>query len=315
MTAAARRRARAGRRRGPPAVALWLLAVCLAGAGPVRSAQTPELDEVLTRAGEYVLAAQQQLAGIVLEEYYIQQTLPGPAHRGGRTATRRRQLRSDLLMVRLAVEDRWVQFRDVFQVDGRKVRDRDERLARLFLEPSAANLEQAEAIARESSRYNLGTIGRTINLPLLALSYFEPSHQPRSTFARVDAGNVKPWASVARATEIWAVSYRETQPATLIRTSAGRDLPANGRAWIDTVTGRILRTELVAKSPEVQGQIEVNYQLDATLGFLVPADMREEYSDTPPVRRILGHARYGNIKRFTVKTDESLRKPPGQFDP
>ena len=27
---------------------------------------------------------------------------------------------------------------------------------------------------------------------------------------------------------------------------------------------------------------------------------------------IVGRARYGNIKRFTVTTDEALKKPPGQ---
>ena len=213
-------------------------------------------------------------------------------------------------MVRLCSQDRWVQFRDVFKVDGKLVRDRDERLGRLFLNPSAANMEQAEAISRESARYNLGSIERTINLPLIALSYFQPAHRPRSTFARVDAGNVKAWASVAAAADIWGVSYRETEPNTLIRTSGERDLPASGR--IDATTGRILRTELIAKSPDVQGRIEVSYQLDVVLGFLVPSEMREEYSDTRAMRRIVGRARYGNIKRFTVTTDEALKKPPGQ---
>jgi hypothetical protein len=289
-----------------------VLAVCLAGTGSAGTSQAPDLDEVLARAGAYVTAFQQQLAGIVLEEDYLQQVFPGPAQRGGRTSTRRRQLRSDLLMVRLAAKDHWVQFRDVFQVDGRLVRDRDARLARLFLEPSAASLDQAEAIARESARYNLGSIERTINLPLLALSYFHPSHRPRTSFTRVEAGNVKAWAGIASADDIWAIGYRETEPGTLIRTSGERDLPAAGRAWIDATTGRILRTELIAKSPDVQGRVEVTYQLDATLGFLVPAEMREDYSDAQAMRRILGRARYGNIKRFSVTTDEILRKPPGQ---
>jgi hypothetical protein len=311
----ARWRTQSGRRRGPPALVIAVLVVCLAGTGLADTPQAPDLDEVLTRAGAYVTALQQQLSGIVLEEDYLQQSFPGPAQRGGRTSTRRRQLRSDLLMVRLASQDRWVQFRDVFQVDGKLVRDRDERLGRLFLNPSAANMEQAEAISRESARYNLGSIERTINLPLIALSYFQPAHRPRSTFARVDAGKVKAWARIARAEDIWAISYRETETGTLIRTSGGRDLPVIGRAWIDAITGRILRTELVAKSPDVQGRVEVTYQLDATLGFLVPAEMREEYSDTRAMRRILGRARYGNIKRFTVTTDETLRKPPGQPHP
>ena len=62
----------------------------------------------------------------------------------------------------------------------------------------------------------------------------------------------------------------------------------------------------------MQGRIEVSYQFDVVLGFLVPAEMREEYSDARAMRRIVGRARYGNIKRFTVTTDEALKKPPGQ---
>jgi hypothetical protein len=295
---------------GPPAFLLSVLALCLAGTSIAHSQPAPELAEVLARAAAYVTDFQARLGGIVLEEDYVQEALPGPGQRGGR-ATKRRQLRSDLLMVRLAAEDRWVQFRDVFQVDGRMVRDRDQRLARLFLEPSASSLDQADAITRESARYNVGGIERTINLPLMALTFLQPVHQPRSTFARVEAGDVKEWSTIAGAADIWAISYRETAPDTLIRTAGERDLPANGRIWLDATTGRVLRTELMAKDARVQGRIDVSYRFDAALGFLVPAEMHEEYRDAPVMSRVLGRARYGNVKRFTVKTDEVLRKPPG----
>ena len=304
------RLARSGALRRSAAVLAVLLA-CVEGSDRADTLQGPDLDEVLTRAGAYVTAFYATLGSIVLEEDYVQEVLQGPT-RGGRSGrTRRRQLRADLLMVRLAAEERWVQFRDVFEVDGRVVRDRDERLARLFLQPlSASSLDQAEAITRESARYNLGGIERTINLPVMALTYFQPAHRRRSTFARVDAGDVKAWAGIASAPAIWAVSYQETGPDTLIRTSGERDLPASGRAWIDTATGRILRTELVAKSPEVRGRIDVRYRFDEALEGLVPDEMREEYSDRQ-MSRIIGRARYGHIRRFKVTTDETLKKPPG----
>jgi hypothetical protein len=221
-------------------------------------------------------------------------------------------MKADLLMVRPAAEGRWMQFRDVYEVDGRPVRDRDERLARLFLQPpTASSLSQAESIMLESSRYNIGGIGRTINLPMLALSYFAPNHRARSVFSRADAGKVDQLAVLARPDAIWAVEFREVAPETLIRTTGERDLPAHGRAWIDAATGRILKTELVAKDPAVEGRIEVSYRFETSIGFLVPAEMREQYTDGGLRTRIVGHARYGNLKRFTVTTEETLRKPPG----
>ena len=89
-------------------------------------------------------------------------------------AVRHRELKSDLLLVRPVGADRWVQFRDVFEVDGRPVRDRNERLMKLFVTPSSATANQAEQIANESSRYNIGNLQRTVNLPVLALSILEP---------------------------------------------------------------------------------------------------------------------------------------------
>jgi hypothetical protein len=271
--------------------------------------QTPDPDvaQVLDRVGAYVEAFERELAGITIEEDYTQQVLPRAFDTRGRT----RQLRSDLLMIRIAAEDRWVQFRDVFQVNGRAVRDRDERLARLFLSPSASALTEAEAIATESARYNLGSILRTINLPVMAMAYFSARHRHRSVFSQVDPGNTKSIAGLASGRDIRAIRFEETQPETLIRTENEGDLPANGRAWIDSTTGHILKTELIAESSRVRGRIEVSYRNEPGLGVLVPAEMREEYTSGPNVNRIVGRAKYGKLRRFTVSTEMTLQKPPG----
>ena len=134
----------------------------------------PALEAVLIRAGVYVLQLQQQLAGIVAEEDYVQDVKVASGFpsttRSGLPAVKHRELKSDLLLVRPVNADRWVQFRDVFEVDGRPVRDRSERLMKLFVSPSSATADQAEQIAVESSRYNIGNLQRTVNLPVLALA-------------------------------------------------------------------------------------------------------------------------------------------------
>ena len=289
------------------AAAFALLSV-LAAAQPVVEG---DVATVLTRVAAYVEEFDRQLAGVVLEEQYDQRVLPGSMS-SRRSAGYGRRLRSDLLMVRLADEDRWVQFRDVFEVDGRAVRDRNERLARLFLSPSASALDQAEAIALESARYNVGSVYRTINIPVLAMAYFSPRHRHRSTFSRVDAGNTKGLTGLASVQDIWAIRFQETQPNTMIRTEADADLPANGRAWIDVRSGRILKTELIAEAVRIRARLEVTYRAEPGVDVLVPSEMREEYDGGPGTSRIRSRASYGNVKRFTVTTETMIRKPPGE---
>src|SRR4051812_32033914 len=109
----------------------WITVLCaLLLASPASAEDT--LDVVLQRAGAYATRVREQLSGVVAEETYIQNlrwaigvevTLDGK----GATPVTRRTLRSDLLMVR--ADDRHVEFRDVFEVDGNTVRDRQNWLA------------------------------------------------------------------------------------------------------------------------------------------------------------------------------------------
>src|SRR5689334_13552330 len=157
---------------------LGFFAIALAAAAPVFP-QTSEIDAVLDKAGDYVAAYERTFIGVVGEELYRQQV------RGGRSRTdargfpveapaQQRDLKSDLLLVRAPAGDRWIEFRDVFEVDGKPVRDRAERLARLFLQPSSSTQQQIDDIAAASARYNIGGVNRNVNLPVLALTILEP---------------------------------------------------------------------------------------------------------------------------------------------
>lgn len=145
----------------------WTIAFCLASAlaagGRPLSAQEPSVATVLARAGAYVTGFQRLLSGVVAEEIYVQDvrepTLSGISPRSGmRSGPMHRELKSDLLLVKPERADRWIQFRDVFEVDGQPIRDRNERLMKLFVDPSSSTAGQVEHIVTESARYNIGNV-------------------------------------------------------------------------------------------------------------------------------------------------------------
>lgn len=267
----------------------------------------PSLEVVLARAAAYVTSYQTGLAGIVAEEHYRQNVL-GTQRRGGTQLREFRDLRSDLLLVKPGSDGGWLQFRDVFEVDRKPIRDRDERLYKLFVGASADRNAQAEAIQTESSRYNIGPIRRTINMPMLALLLFDRGNQSRFTYARAKAGNVKRFAALAAEADVWLIEYREAQTGTVVRGADDKDIPSRGRVWIDSRTGRFLRTELISEDTEVRALIDVSYRAEAGLELLVPSEMRETYELKRTLARIDGRATYGRFRQFTVTTSE---KPKG----
>ena len=110
--------------------------------------QDPALASLLDRVGAWVDTFEREFSNVVAEERYVQLLKPwfgvprsptdepelrwrdevGTSLPNRPNAPlRRRQLRSDLLLVQ-APGDRWVSYRDVFEVDGRPVRNREERV-------------------------------------------------------------------------------------------------------------------------------------------------------------------------------------------
>ena len=128
------------------AVLLSLLSVPAANA----SAQEVSLASVLERGAAYVSNYRRQLSGIVAEEQYTQDERLAPTATVGipqqRTTATHRELKSDFLLVPAPGADGLVEFRDVFEVDGKPVRDRENRLARLFLQRSPAADDQIRNI-------------------------------------------------------------------------------------------------------------------------------------------------------------------------
>jgi hypothetical protein len=288
--------------------------ILLSSVGQVR-AQELTLDQLLGRVTSYVIAYQKALSGLVSEETYVQQW-----YRRADRMPETRTLRSDVLLTRPEGVSRFLLFRDVFEVDGRQVRDRDERLTQLFLTPAASTSTQVLRIIEEGARYNIGDITRTVNTPTLALAFLDPQYQVRFRFSHtadripetvrtVRAGDD---ASVARFTvpgDVAVIAYEELGPNTLIGTGNGESLPASGRYWVEPETGRLLMSEVIFRNATIEAIVDVKYELAPAVGELVPVVMRERYHQPRRNNLIEGSASYSRVRRFQVTATEVVAEP------
>jgi hypothetical protein len=198
-------------------------------------------------------------------------------------------------------------------VDGGPVRDRTERLARLFLERSPSTDAQIRKILDESARYNIGDIRRNVNTPVYPLLFLEAANQFRFKFKqtkdrrpRTEPATAAPDGAFRVSTEVWVIAYEEKESGTMIKTDGRKDLPARGRFWIDPATGRVLMSELVAENRRLRATIDVSYQSEPLVGLLVPIEMREWYDNLRTRSRIEAVATYGKFRQFQVNTNETF---------
>jgi len=259
------------------------------------SAQQADVNALLARTAKYLADYEKAFSVVVAEESYVQSLLTMV---GGRTTRQERTLHSDVLETSIGQND-WVAFRDVFEVDGQKVRDRDTRLQKLFLDAPAEALTQSRRIVAESARYNLGSLQRNINVPTMALTYLRAGNQPRSVFA--DAGH----QDVDGINAVMLTFVEKSRP-TIVR-SLTKDLPASGRFWIEAATGKVLKSEVTILGASSPAKIAVTYGPVPKMAMWAPVMMREEYDATDGRERIRGEATYSNFRQFTVAVGEKIK--------
>jgi formylglycine-generating enzyme required for sulfatase activity len=299
------------------AVLAFLIAAAAAASAP--RAERVTLDELLDHVAWYLDYFVDEFENVVAEETYTQDSSvllptfsPMPGGRGGAfppppspsdaARARHRDLRSDFLLVKSPDTDALVPFRDVLEVDGVPVRDREARLAKLFLsEHGGTAMQHAEKIGAEGARYNLGNMRSTLGNPVLGLGVLQRSYQRRFHFSlgKEDRA-IGPTAVV--------VDFKETASPAMIRGEAGRDLMAHGHIWIDAPTGRVLRTELQVEQPAIRAIVTTTFRLEEHSGIGVPAEMREQYTLSNG-NRITTVATYGKFRRFDVNASEDIRTP------
>lgn len=270
------------------------LFLALALATPA-AAQAPTAMELAGRASRYVSTFIDTFSNVVAEETYEQESTWS---RGGQ----RRELKSDFLLVLPPDSSVWVPFRDVFEVDGRAVRDRQERLTKILLQPTKSALDRAYQIAQEGARYNIeNSMKRTINNPLLALAFVQAVAQLRFRYS-IDRQDP------AEGPGVWIVEYREEARPTFIKGAFDKDLPVHGRYWINRDDGRIIRSEVSIEDPSVGAKITTDFQQDDRFKIDVPIRMSEIYRLING-RVVTGIATYSRFRRFGVSTDEKMDDP------
>jgi len=241
------------------------------------------LQALLSRVVGYVAGYRQQYSGVVADEDYLQ-----------RTPTAQVRLRSDFLLVKTEADEGWVSFRDVYDVDGAPVRDRDDRLKKLFLEPTVDSASQLQKIKEESARYNLGgDVTRNVNVPLFPLLFLDPGNVPRFQFrlgGRPDAQGRR------------TIYYEERQRPTIVR-----DMRASGSFLVDEASGAVVQTKTVfADALNQSAESVVQYTQDPKLGLWVPSTMNEVYRGSTGNMLVAGTAVYSTFRRFQVTTDEQI---------
>ena len=204
----------------------------------------------------------------------------------------------------------------MFDVDGESVVDRQERLVDLFHEKPTLTGELWRRLAVESSRFNLGPITRTINVPTMELQLLTWSDRNRVSFEK--KGEVR-----LDGVDTWAIAFEEEESPTLIRGEQGEELFSRGTFWIEPGTGRVVQTVMETRDSvmHLETRMQLRYVHDERLGILVPSRMRERYvtsvMEIPNATRfvrhvteIQGEATYSNFRRFEVDVSFSAGETP-----
>jgi hypothetical protein len=277
-----------------PVLAAALFTI-LAAARPHAVQPAPSVKDVMRRVAAYVDAYGAKASIVVATERYTQRSRSMTI---GYEPSMRRIL-ADFAIVRVDTLRGWQGFRDVVEVDGVGVGDRDDRLVRLLRE-SGGRYDEARRLSDESARFNIGRIQRNFNVPTTALFFFSADNLDRFKFSakKVDTSG------------LWEIAFRETSRPTLIRTPAGNSVQSTGLLWVNPSDGTVVRTLLefegfVASGPRRShgtGRVDVTYARVADLDMWLPASMDEEFEAVRGNTRdnIWGQALYSNYRQFTT---------------
>jgi hypothetical protein len=269
---------------------LCLSVFCVVIAAVNPSAQKVQASDLLPRVGAYIRTFINNFSNVVAEESYKQEIT---------SPRRKRQLKSDVMLVKYPGADGWLVFRDTFEVDGRSVRSEPERLTKLFVEPPESALRRAREITSSSAKFNLANIG-TLNNPLLVLALMQEENHGRFRFT---LGNIEK----SLGPDIRVLQFQEFQVPTLVKLDGNSDIFTRGLLWVEQATGRIVRTQFNVGRLGSGIQIETTFRADADLQIDVPVKLKEWYPDGQG-GDITGEATYGRFRRFQVTTTEDLKK-------
>ena len=272
-------------------VALAIIGWCLTIESAARG-QGADVQRLLGSAAAYLDQYEQDVRSVVLQETYAQSVA---------SESRTRTLRSDLVVVADATEG-WIELRDVFEVDGKPVRDHTDRIVQLLSKPWPNQLVQARRLANESARFNLNPVRaqfhRTINVPFTALRFLRRANQPRSAWRleREERIGEQPAA---------LLRFDEREQPRLIGSKDPMDVSG---AFLIGANGAVLLTEL-RTTGRISAVVTVRYARHEATGLWLPERMDERYRIKLGtfLTDVNGHASYDNFRQFKVETSIKVK--------
>jgi len=274
-----------------------MLVMCAVLMAPLRAQFADELSAMVARTAAYAEDYGNRLTNIVCEEDQIQKVVDG----GGRTK-QQRTLRSDVLIVKSGALAPQL-FRDVIDVDGKPVRDRDKRASRLFLGRTKSDLEQWRRVASEGARYDIGTKRRAFDgwWTTMALLRRQGTSVNGVRFAKTNDG------------------FRLDEEPTPSRPATSGPLQGFPLyAHVDVAIGpggQVRHSTLLLDNPQRPARFtsEVDYKENPERGILLPNEVRDrfEHFRRRGDDRLDVVSSYSKCRQFQVSTEEHVVAPIG----
>jgi len=265
-----------------PLLTLFAIGVTALSAGQMAHTQSVDLNELRARVATHARRFITQLSDVVTEEEYDQRFTINK---------RTRHLKSDFLLVSYPGRKELVMvFRDVREVDGKPVRDKQDRITKLFLEPFNNAVRRAQDIQRDGLRHSVDN-GRLMD-PLAVIAYLQAEYQGGF---RISLGDMAPSLGP------------DIREINLTPTPARGKIASPARAWVSEATGEVVKTELRSGFGARAEVTTTTFGLDPVLKIRVPLGMKDEVprgSDD-----FIGTATYSNFRRFQVRTEAEVQVP------
>lgn len=264
---------------------------CLAGATLVAQERAKPADTspraVLAAASGYLKTYQTALEFVLADEVTVQEVFD---ERNRRTA--RRQTTGDFFLSYVAADGGWLSVRDISVVDGRPV-DAGDDLRGLLNRGSMARI--GRALADRNARYNIGSVTRNFNDPMLALVILDPKHQSRFRFERREV-------TATETGPLVTLSFTERDRPTLILGSDMSPVYTRGELTIDAATGRLQRSFITMKDGPTTASLTTTFAKVDKMDLWLPSVLLERYEHATSQHKeqVLVESKYTNFRKFGV---------------
>ena len=242
---------------------------------------------VLAAASGYLKTYQTALEFVLADEVTVQEVFD---ERDRRTA--RRQTSGDFFLSYVAADGGWLSVRDINVVDGKPVEAGDD-LRGLLNRGSMARI--GRALADRNARYNIGSVTRNFNDPMLALVILDAKHQRRFRFERREVTSTDTGPLVT-------LSFTERDRPTLILGSDMSPVYTRGELTIDATTGRLQRSYITMKDGPTTASLTTTFTKVDKLDLWLPAELVERYEHATSQHKelVLVASKYSNFRKFGV---------------